>query len=470
MSALLAKTLQSSTLKRALAFIAIFGAVVVVLFAFVHGSTVSYVRSRSDETIMSEVAIFKGAFAGGGRNALIDVIAKRSADEHFKDSVYLLADASFTPLAGNLDVWPSGLRGRSGLVDFSSEEPAREAARRRPFRALVDILEDGTHLLVGRDIENLDQFATNIRLALGFGILLLFVLAGAVSISVARRTVGRIESLNATSRAIMQTGLDRRIPLCGTLDEWDELAENLNSMLSRIEALMGEVKQFSDNVAHDLRTPLARMRGRLEKAYYDRQQDDKAVIGDTIADLDSVLVMFSSLLRISQIEANDRTAAFHAIDLAEIAREVVELFDAAAEEKGVTLDTAAHAGVMIIGDRDLLFDALSNLVDNAIKHGRKGGRVVLDVTAKNGAATVSVSDDGPGIPLNEHQHVFKRFYRLEQSRATSGYGLGLSLVAAVSRLHGATIELLDKEPGLEVRLCFPPAAPLAAETGPAAGG
>jgi signal transduction histidine kinase len=293
-----------------------------------------------------------------------------------------------------------------------------------------------------------------------------------VSITVARRTVGRIESINATSRAIMQTGLDRRIPLRGTNDEWDELAENLNSMLSRIEALMGEVRQFSDNVAHDLRTPLARIRGRLEKACYDGQSggSDKAVINDTIADLDGVLVMFSSLLRISQIEAHDRTAAFRAIDLAEIVREVVELFDAAAEEKGISLDVVGDAGVMIKGDRDLLFDALSNLVDNAIKYGRKGGRVTLDVTAKSGAATVSVTDDGPGIPIEERQHVFKRFYRLEQSRATSGYGLGLSLVAAVARLHGAIIELLDKEPGLEFRLCFAQVPLPVAETGPVAAG
>jgi len=177
--------------------------------------------------------------------------------------------------------------------------------------------------------------------------------------------------------------------------------------------------------------------------------------GAVRADLDDVLVMFSSLLRISQIEAHDQTAAFRAIDLGEIVREVVELFDAAAEENGVSLDANGDCGVMINGDRDLLFDALSNLVDNSIKHGRKGGRVSLAVTANDGGATVCVSDDGPGIPVEERQHVFKRFYRLEQSRATSGYGLGLSLVAAVARLHGATIEMLDKCPGLEFRLCFP---------------
>jgi signal transduction histidine kinase len=462
-SVLLAKTLESSTFRQALIFIGIFGAVVIALFSFVYWSTASYVRGRSDDMIVSEVASLKSAFAAGGRSAVSDLIARRIDDSHFNDSLYLLADASYAPIAGNLQAWPPVLRRGSGWGGFTAGEPARDAAHRRPLRALADTLADGTHVLVGKDIENLDQFVTNIRIALGLCLSLMFVIATAVGLSVTLRTVGRIEAINATSRAIMQTGLDRRIPLRGTHDEWDELAENLNSMLSRIEALMSEVRQFSDNVAHDLRTPLARIRGRLEKAYYDRHPSDRSLISDTIADLDGVLAMFSSLLRISQIEAHHRTAAFRTIDLAEIVREVVELFDAAAEEKGLCLDSVGGSCIMINGDRDLLFDALSNLVDNAIKYGRQGGRVTLDTTMNGGAATISVVDDGPGIPVDQRQHVFKRFYRLERSRATSGYGLGLSLVEAVARLHGATIEMVDKQPGLEIRLVFPAVSmPLAA--------
>ena len=255
----------------------------------------------------------------------------------------------------------------------------------------------------------------------------------------------------------MQSGLGQRIPLRGTRDEWDELATNLNSMLDRIEALMGEVKQATDNVAHDLRTPLARMRGRLEKAY-NRLRDgnyDKSLIGDTIVDLESVLRMFTSLTRISQIEAYDRTEAFCPVNLVEIASEVVELFDAAAEEKGVHLRAVGYWGVIARGDRDLLFDAMANLVDNAIKHGRDGGQVIVEVKKSDGYAVISVVDDGPGIPADECQHVFKRFYRLEQSRHTPGNGLGLSLVAAVARLHGARIEMIDNAPGLRFQLWVP---------------
>jgi signal transduction histidine kinase len=255
----------------------------------------------------------------------------------------------------------------------------------------------------------------------------------------------------------MQSGLSERIPLRGTKDEWDELATNLNSMLERIETLMGEVKQFTDNVAHELRTPITRLRGRLEKAYNGLRDGDahKSMIGDTIADLDSVQRIFSSLTRISQIEASDRKAAFRTIDLAEVVREVVELFDAAAEEKGGQLNVIGDQRVLVTGDRDLLFDAVANLVDNAIKHGREAGRVTVDVRQSDAGAAIAVSDEGPGIPDDEIRNVFKRFYRLERSRQAPGNGLGLSLVAAVARLHGAQIEMINNAPGLTIQLWFP---------------
>jgi signal transduction histidine kinase len=453
---LLAKTLTSSTFKLALIAIGTFGVIVSVIFSYVYLSTSSYVRSRSDRAIMTEYASLQDAYARSGRDGLIALIQRRIADKGLADNVYVLADPASAVLAGNLRGWPSTVTAARGWTEFRAGEPLPGAANRPLLRAMLETFPGGDRLLVGRDISELDSFTDQIKTAVISGVALIFVLAGVASILVTRRTVGRIESINAASRAIMLSGLDKRIPLRGSHDEWDRVAENLNLMLDRIETLMGEVKQVSDNVAHDLRTPLTRMRGRLEKAYHGRRlaEDDQALIGDTIADLDSVLRIFSSITRIAQIETQARKGGFRTVNLVEIASEVVELYDAAAEQDGTHLTVVGDVEVLVTGDRDLIFDAIANLVDNAIKHGRPGGRVVVANENIDGSPVISIADDGPGIPAGEYEHVFKRFYRLEHSRYTPGNGLGLSLVAAVARLHGARIEMLDNAPGLKFKLWF----------------
>ena len=453
---LLAKTLTSSTFKQALIAIGTFGMIVSALFYYVYLSTSSYVRSRSDRVIMTEYSSLQGAYERSGRDGLIAEIQQRIADGKFADNVYMLADPSLAVLAGNFREWPPTATAAHGWIEFRTNEALPSAANRPLLRAMHQTFPSGDRLLVGRDISDLDSFADQIKTAMISVAALLFVVAGVASILVTRRTVGRIESINATSRAIMQSGLDQRIPLRGTHDEWDRVAENLNLMLDRIETLMGEVKQVSDNVAHDLRTPLTRMRGRLEKAYHGHRigEDAKALIGDTIADLDAVLRIFSSLTRIAQIETQARRGAFRTVNLVEIAGEVVELYDAAAEQEGTRLTVVGDREVLVTGDRDLIFDAIANLVDNAIKHGRAGGQVVVANENIDGRPVISIADDGPGIPTCEYEQVFKRFYRLEHSRYTPGNGLGLSLVAAVAHLHGARIEMLDNSPGLTLKLWF----------------
>lgn len=455
---LLAKTLTSSTFKLALIAIGTFGVIVSAIFSYVYLSTASYVRARSDRANMTEYLILQGAYARSGREGLIALIERRIADKSFADNVYLLADPSLAVLGGNLKAWPSTVTAASGWAEFRAAQPSPDATHRPLLRAMLETFPGGDRLLVGRDISELDSFTEQIKAAVISSGALIFVLAAVASILVTRRTVGRIEQINATSRAIMQSGLDQRIPLRGSHDEWDRVAENLNLMLERIETLMGEVKQVSDNVAHDLRTPLTRMRGRLEKAYDSQRsgEADQTLIGDTLADLDAVLRMFSSITRIARIETQARTDGFRTANLVEIASEVVELYDAAAEQDGTRLTIVGDPEVKVTGDRDLIFDAIANLVDNAIKHGRVGGQVVVANENIDGRPVISIADDGPGIPAGEHEHVFKRFYRLEASRYTPGNGLGLSLVAAVARLHGARIELLDNAPGLKFRLWFAP--------------
>lgn len=453
---LLAKTLTSSTFRQALIAIATFGLIVSAIFSYVYLSTSSYVRSRSDRAIATEYASLRDAYARSGRDGLIDLIRQRLAGKGFVDDAYILVDPSSAVLAGNLKAWPQAVAAAKGWVEFRAAEPSPNAAGRPLLRGMLDTLPDGDRLLVAKDISDLDGFTGQIKTAVALGVALIFALAAVASILVTRRTVGRIEAINATSRAIMQSGLDKRIPLRGTHDEWDRVAENLNLMLDRIETLMGEVKQVSDNVAHDLRTPLTRMRGRLEKAYHGQRvsEDDQVLIGDTIGDLDAVLRIFSSITRIAQIETQARKGAFRTVNLVEIAGEVVELYDAAAEQDGTRLTIAGEPEVLVTGDRDLIFDAIANLVDNAIKHGRHGGQVVVANENIDGRPVISIADDGPGIPAEECEHVFKRFYRLEHSRYAPGNGLGLSLVAAVARLHGARIEMLDNAPGLRLKLWF----------------
>ena len=457
---LLAKTLTSSTFRLALIAIGTFGVIVSAIFSYVYLSTSSYVRSRSDRAIVTEYLSLKSAYERAGRDGLIALIQERIADSSFADNVYILADPSLVTLAGNLRTWPSTATAAEGWIEFRAPEPFPNATTRPLLRAMLGTFPSRDRLLVGRDISELDGFADQIKTAVISGVVLIFVLAAVASILVTRRTVGRIEQINATSRAIMQSGLDQRIPLRGSHDEWDRVAENLNLMLDRIETLMGEVKQVSDNVAHDLRTPLTRMRGRLEKAYLRSRhgEDDQSLIGDTIADLDAVLRIFSSITRIAQIETPARKGAFRTVNLVEISSEVVELYDAAAEQDGTCLTLAGDRELLVTGDRDLIFDAIANLVDNALKHGRAGGKVVVTNETLDGRPVISIADDGRGIPAEQRGHVFKRFYRLEQSRYTSGNGLGLSLVAAVARLHDAQIEMLDNAPGLKVRLWFSPPA------------
>ena len=450
---LLAKTFRSRTFRLALMAIGGFGAIVLSLLFFVYWSTTSYVLSRSDHAIAGEGAVLRAAYDRGGRAALETAIKTRMAERVFDGGLYLLADSDFEPLGGNLDRRPQNLSGAAGWETIDLPNGAHIAS----YRVEISTLPDRSHLLVGRNAEDLHAFTRKIEAALAFALFLIALLAGVVSVLVTRRTVGRIESINATSRAIMERGLAARIRLRGIDDEWDELAKNLNSMLDRIETLMHEIREVTDNVAHDLRTPLARIRGRLEKASGRprKAEADQNLIEDVIADLDDVLRIFSSLMRISQIESADRTAGFAIVDLAAIARDVVELFDAAAEEKGIKLSVAGDPCVVVTGDRDLLFDAASNLVDNAIKHGKRDGFVTVTVRADENAAIVAVSDNGPGIPAEEFPHIFRRFYRLERSRCTPGNGLGLSLVAAVAHLHRARIDLKDNRPGLTFRLIIP---------------
>jgi signal transduction histidine kinase len=264
----------------------------------------------------------------------------------------------------------------------------------------------------------------------------------------------RLTAITDTAEAIIDGDLARRVPVRGSQDDLDRLALTLNRMLDRIASLMESLKQVSSDVAHDLRTPLTRLRQRLESGLAQPQERAQALEG-ALADLDSILDTFSALLRIAQIEGGARRAAFRTCDLAAIAATVVEAFAPSAEDQKQSLTLAANGPLPVEGDAELLTQMLVNLVENALRHAGPGTRIVLAAGRDpGGRATLSVIDDGPGVPEAERRRVFDRFYRLEHSRTTPGSGLGLAMAAAAAKLHGADIELWDAAPGLEARVTF----------------
>jgi signal transduction histidine kinase len=334
-SVLLGKTLRSSTLKLAFIYVIVFSSAIFAVLGYVYWATVTFVSENLDRSISAEEALLIKAYDSAGHTGLTTLINRHVADPFFDEWAYLLTDPSFNPVAGNLKSWPATLHGDQGWGKYSLLDWQSKSSKQPSFRASYQVLADGDHLLVGRRLDGLNRFGQKITIGLALAAGLFLLLAAAAGISTSRRSVARIEAINATSREIIETGLRERIPVRGTGDEWDGLAENLNSMLDRIEDLVESNRQVSNNVAHDLRTPLTRMRGRLERAY--KQGLDlsqyHALIGEIITELDEVLRTFSSLLRITQIEIRHRTAGFRNLDLTEIAREVLELFEPTAEEK-----------------------------------------------------------------------------------------------------------------------------------------
>jgi signal transduction histidine kinase len=456
---LLAKTLRSSTFRLALLCIAIFGLILFAFLIYILDTSTNFGIAQSDAVLSGDLQILRDTYDELGQEGLTEKISRKANDSQVGRGVFLLTDANYRPVAGSLVEWPPSLRREpDGTGEF---QLVSDGVETRIFRAKWAVLSGGVHLLAGAEITELKQFQRRMYYAFSVAALFIVMVSAASSVIVTRRTVARIEGINAASRAIMDSDLQRRIPVHGASDEWDQLAANLNSMLDRIEFLMGEVKQVGDSIAHDLRTPLTRMRARLERSSLKNRnaEDDQALLASTIMDLDDVLRMFRALTRISQIEASTRASTLRTLDLSLVAKEVAELFDAAAEERGSRLEVSGSEPVEILGDRDLLFDAISNLVDNAIKHGRERGLVRISADCREECAVLAISDDGPGVPPDERDLIFSRFYRSEKSRGTPGNGLGLSIVAAVARVHGANVKLSSNRPGLTIELQFPPSTP-----------
>ncbi|WP_029459953.1 sensor histidine kinase [Solidesulfovibrio alcoholivorans] len=449
------KLLRSSTLRLSIVHMAAFGLSVLVLLWFIYTSTAGFMERQTDETINAEIQGLAEQYSQLGLTGLIRVIKSRVAKDKAGSSVYLLTDWKFNPLAGNLPEWPKFRDTGSGWFDATLEDTENFEPRRVRMRYFL--LPGNFHLLVGRDVSLRLKMERLIMDALIWGLGLTVVLGGVGGLLTSRWMLKRIDVINKTSREIMAGDLTRRIPSRGAGDEFDRLAGNLNAMLDQITKLMDGVKQVSNNIAHDLRGPLNRIRAGLELSLAKSRtpEEYRAVLETTVTEIDNLLMTFNALLTIAQAESGARRQDFTDIDLTSLAADVAELYDPLAEEKGLTLTVTLTPGVTVPGNRHLLSQALANLLDNAVKYTPAGGTIALSVAAPATGPELTVADTGPGVPAEHRELVLERFARLESSRNTPGSGLGLSLVAAVAGLHRAALRLADNAPGLRVTLAFP---------------
>ena len=449
----LPRLFRTSVFRLTLGYMALFALSVGTLSAFVYWATLGYLDSQTNAIIEAEINGLYEQFERNGLRGLADVIEERKRRDTERRSFYLLADAVGRPLAGNVPYWPLGVDDARGQwVDFVQRDSDT------PVRAMLLRIGPGLRLLVGRDTRELTEIRRMLRSASLYGITLTLALALVGGLLLAVSAERRLAEINRTTRQIMAGDLSRRAPRKGTNDEHDELAQNINAMLDQIESLLTGMRHVGDSVAHDLRGPITRLRNRLETvaaAETPRRED----LAECIAQLDQVLATFNALLRIARVESGAYRSAFTTVDLERIVRDVSELYQAAAEEGHVTLRCESPAGVEVFGDRELLAQMLTNLVDNAIKYTPEGGVVTVGLERRGDTALLRVADTGPGIPEADRGRVLQRFTRLDQARSQPGNGLGLALVNAVAVQHHGRLVLGDNAPGLVVTIELPALTP-----------
>ncbi|MEX0695433.1 MAG: ATP-binding protein [Rhodospirillales bacterium] len=438
---------------------------VTMLFALLYWNTAVFVAEQTEETIEIEITGLAEHYRQAGLFGLTEVIQERSKGQRL--SLYLLTDPNRRPIAGNLNAWPPNTQPGEWLdFDYQRTIGSGQVEHRAHARHLI--LPGGFHLLVGYDVQDQVRLERRMRQSMIWIGALALVLGLGGGLLMARHWLRRVDSVNKTVSDIMGGDMTRRVPLSGTDDELDRLARNLNNMLDRIEALMNGLRQVTDNIAHDLRSPLNRLRTRLDVTLMqdvDKQAYRDALI-QTMRETDDLLKTFNALLLIGEAESGLDRSRLEWVDLSMRLGDVVELYEPAAEEAGLAMVSDIEPGLGVRGNPNLISQAIVNLLDNALKYTPKQGAVRIAAgLGEGGGPYVLVADSGPGIPVEDRERVLDRFVRLEGSRSSPGSGLGLSLVAAVAKLHQATLSLEDNHPGLIVRLQFPPSAESVSSSG-----
>ncbi len=455
------RILRTSGFRLASLYAGLFGLSVLVLFGVIYWIVSDALRQQLVSNIQGEVAALVEDHRSGGPPHAANAIGQRLASDRRRSAFYMLLDPAGRKAAGNLpnlaasDGWQE-LSAPRGQGDDSGDFP--EDGDEHPLLAFGVTLPDRSFLLVGEDAYRIVEVEEAIVRAFGwaFGVTVLLGAMGGAILSFG--FLRRVDAISRTMRTIIDGGLSDRVPTRGANDELDRLAVNLNEMLDRVQMLMESLRQVSNDIAHDLRTPLSRLRQQLEGARLDAHciEDYEAAVDEAIADTDAILKIFAALLRIAQIEAGTRKGAFSTVDLSGVFQSIVDTYGAVAEEREQTLTATIESGTPVRGDRELLTQMLANLVENAIRHTPEGTHIQLVLERGPPGPIGIVTDNGPGIPAEARGKVFRRFFRLERSRSTAGSGLGLSLVAAVADIHGIAVTLADNAPGLKVLLDFAP--------------
>lgn len=445
--------MHSAGVRFGMIYAGVFALSTIALAVFLWWSTAGLLDRQTAAAIVADTQGLRERYADGGLLALEETIEQRLLDNVDDDAVYLLTDPALHALAGNLKPMPVLVLQAQGSYRLDIER----AGHRGVAEVQHFVLPGGFHLVVGRDVEVHAQMARLLTDALlwAAGVALLLGTVGALAV----RSLFRITlaDVSATAAAISAGDLTRRVQVSGRGDEFDRLAETINDMLDRIGRLMDGVRQVSNSIAHDLRTPIARARARLEDAatHATSEADLRAAVERAETDLDGVVAIFNALLRIAEIEAGARRSAFADIDLAPLLVDLADLYGAVAEERGLVFSAEIPHSVPAYGDRDMIQQAVANLLDNALKFSPDSGTVRLAVAVVPGQGPeITVADQGPGIPPGDRARATERFYRGETARSTPGSGLGLALVQAVATLHGGGLRLEENGPGLRAVLAL----------------
>jgi signal transduction histidine kinase len=450
------KLFNTSVFRLSLVYALLFSTVAAGALGFIYWVAAAQMQQQTDDRLQLETDALLSRYHNNAVDGLVQIIQVRNSEgsQHFlisnlvsREQQDFTHDIEFESLSSDHTQAFATLP----LSKIIGTRPKDE-----PVRLLLTILPGGYQLLVVTDLKAQHALLNRLLLTVLGAIGLIFTLAIVGGSFVGYNVLHRINTVGKTANEIISGNLSQRMPVTTRNDEFDRLSRVLNTMLERIEHLMQGMRDVTDNLAHDLRNPLNRLRNRLEASQFQpsKKTDYPQVIQDTIQEVDDLIKTFNALLSIAQMESGVQREDWIEVDLTTLTNELAELYTVVAEEQGMTLSHRAEPGLHVHGNRQLLAQAMTNLLDNAVKYSPPDGHIHLCVTEHDGKTTITVADNGPGIPEDKREQVFKRFTRLDNARSTPGNGLGLSLVKAVADLHGAVIQLQDNHPGLKANLIF----------------